>query len=882
MTVVNETLKQQYEERFAGTTVTLADNGTDQALQALLNGDITLAAIGRPLTEAEKAQGLVEVPLRREKIAIIVGPNNPYQGDITFEQFARIFRGEITDWSEIGGQPGPIRFVDRPETSDTRQAFRNYEVFQAAPFEVGPNTTTVAEDDTALVIQELGQDGISYAIADQVLNQPTVKIVPMHQTLPDDPRYPFSQPRGYAYRGTPDVGTQAFLGLATVTPGLVAAATVPATSPAPAEPAATATPDATATPNATATPDTTATPETTASPDETALVPAPAGEAAAAPVAQRGGAGWLWLLAIPLLGGLLWWLMRNRSSPARTVAPPVAAPVPPPPVAPVAAPIPESRIVLTPRDCRHAYAYWEVPEERKAELREQGGRKLALRLYDVTDIDMERQIPHSVKQFDCRESEPDLPLPIAVDNRDYIAELGYVTADSRWLPLARSLPVRVPACPTVEPVTSQAAGVATGAALAAAGVAAATRPEAVPLAHSRMVLTARNANDAYAYWEVSESERAALKQQGGQQFALRLYDVTDRSPEQPLPPSVQQFDCAESDQDCHVPIPAPDRDYLAEVGYFTGDGQWLKLARSNSIRVTPPPSAAAVAPAVAIAGGAVAAATQLLKDKEVSAPPSRIVLTPRSSEDAYAYWEVPPAVRATAKANGGEQLQLRIYDATDIDLDHQPAHSMQQYDCDDIATDHHVPLPEADRDYVAEIGYVTADGQWLKLARSLPVRRPTDSIAPAAAAATILQPAAADHSRCSIKNLTVHSRRNSYLLDAEQMRKLQDEVSVSKRLERGTHLVRLKSGSFSYGATPHAPGEPLVLLWIQGGKVINQKTETEVVATWSSLNGYDETLTLEVLEPTTLHAFFFDTAPNDNEGEVTISIVRLPQRSPVG
>ena len=173
------------------------------ALDALQNGDIDLAALGRPLTQQEAATGLVAVPLQREKIAIIIGPENSFAGDLTFEQFAQIFRGEITDWSEVGGDPGPIRFVDRPATSDTRQAFQNYPVFQAAPFETGATADPVADDSTDAVIDALGADGVGYAIATQVLDSDAVTIVPMHQTLPDDPRYPFSQPRFYVYRGEP-------------------------------------------------------------------------------------------------------------------------------------------------------------------------------------------------------------------------------------------------------------------------------------------------------------------------------------------------------------------------------------------------------------------------------------------------------------------------------------------------------------------------------------------------------------------------------------------------------------------------------------------------------------------------------------------------------
>lgn len=107
------------------------------------------------------------------------------------------------------------------------------------------------------------------------------------------------------------------------------------------------------------------------------------------------------------------------------------------------------------------------------------------------------------------------------------------------------------------------------------------------------------------------------------------------------------------------------------------------------------------------------------------------------------------------------------------------------------------------------------------------------------------------------------------------MRQLQEQTAVSRPLQPGTHLVRIKSGAFGYGLTAES-SEPIVLLWIEGGTVINQKTNVPVVATWSTLNGYDETLTLEVLEPTTLHAFFFDTHLQDNDGEVTLSVVSLP------
>lgn len=218
MIVLNETLKQRFERQYPGTIVDLDAQGTDAALQTLQSGAIDLAAVGRPLTEEEREQGFVEVPVSREKIAIFVGADNPFEGNLTFEQFARIFRGEITDWSEVGGAPGPIRFIDRDATSDTRLSLSRYEVFQSAPFESGDTAVTV-DDDTTAVIEALGNDGVGYGIVSQVLGQESVKIVPMHQTLPDNPAYPYSQPRGYVYYQEPTPAAAAFLGFATSTPG---------------------------------------------------------------------------------------------------------------------------------------------------------------------------------------------------------------------------------------------------------------------------------------------------------------------------------------------------------------------------------------------------------------------------------------------------------------------------------------------------------------------------------------------------------------------------------------------------------------------------------------------------------------------------------------
>ncbi|MBP0016152.1 MAG: substrate-binding domain-containing protein, partial [Cyanobacteria bacterium SBLK] len=214
MATVNETLKDHIETTYPDTKVIVGYRGTEKALEALKAGQIDLAAIGRPLTAAEKADGFLAHALSRRKIAVVVSADNPFEGSLSHEQFARIFRGEIDDWSEIGGDRRPIRFVDRPRASDTRQALRIYPIFQDRTFASGENALQLEKDSTAALIAELDDNAIGYTIADQALDRPELRILLMHNAFVTETSYPFSQPRYYAYRkDNTSAAVRSFLGL---------------------------------------------------------------------------------------------------------------------------------------------------------------------------------------------------------------------------------------------------------------------------------------------------------------------------------------------------------------------------------------------------------------------------------------------------------------------------------------------------------------------------------------------------------------------------------------------------------------------------------------------------------------------------------------------
>jgi phosphate transport system substrate-binding protein len=580
---INAALKQQFENKFEGTQVEVAETGSDPALRALLEDKVDVVGLGRSLTAEEKAQGLVEVPLSRHKIAIIVSPENPYSQDLTIAQFAKIVRGEIQDWSELNGSAGPIRFVDRPETSDTRQAFPNYPVFQEAPFETGATADPVSEDQTDAVVKALGKDGISYAIVDQVADRQDVKILSMHQVMPSDPKYPFSQPLTYVYKGPdPNPAVRAFLGYATAPDNQAVIESARREG-------------ATAAVGDNAAPATTAPERTT---ESTREIERNTTEPDNASERTAGARWWPWLL-LPLLAGGLWWLLGRGGGPAAV---------------PVAAGAQRSRLILTPRNCKTAYAYWEL-SDRDQQLVGDRDRRTKLRLYEERhsngSADSARQL---IQEVTCSASNQDHHFDIPIDDRDYFVELGY-EHDGQWTVLERSNTVRVPACSpsqgmsTIDsigetydpPMTSRTAVMGTAAAGAAAmgtaamGAAFGNRQQTLgtetiqgqPSSQDRIILVPRDGHDAYAYWEISPSRQQSLRELGGEHLKLRIHDVTNIDMDVQPPLSTQEYDCDAYSQDKHVTLPSRDRDYLADLGYTTADGRWLSLARSLSVRNVP-------------------------------------------------------------------------------------------------------------------------------------------------------------------------------------------------------------------------------------------------------------------------------------------------------
>jgi len=213
MVLINQALKAAFLQAYPGTVVNTSATGSDNGIQALLGGSVTLAALSRPLTAEEQQRGLVAVPVAQDRIAIVVGIDNPFRRGLSSNQLMQIFRGEITNWATFGGADRTIRVLNRPSVSGTHKAFQSV-VLGGKNFGTTPNIKTLVRDATTPMLQQLGVDGIGYATYGQVADQRTVRVLAIDGSTPEADAYPFQRPLFYAYRQPADPAIKAFLGLA--------------------------------------------------------------------------------------------------------------------------------------------------------------------------------------------------------------------------------------------------------------------------------------------------------------------------------------------------------------------------------------------------------------------------------------------------------------------------------------------------------------------------------------------------------------------------------------------------------------------------------------------------------------------------------------------
>ena len=148
-------LGEMFMELNGGVSVTYNPTGSSGGIQAVQEGRCDIGLSSRTLKDSERELGLEAITLAYDGIAVIINPENPVE-DLTVEQIAALYTGEITNWSEVGGTDMEVVLIGREAGSGTRSGFEEIVgVEEACQYRqeltsTGDVITTVAQNPGAI------------------------------------------------------------------------------------------------------------------------------------------------------------------------------------------------------------------------------------------------------------------------------------------------------------------------------------------------------------------------------------------------------------------------------------------------------------------------------------------------------------------------------------------------------------------------------------------------------------------------------------------------------------------------------------------------------------------------------------------------------------
>lgn len=172
-------LGEAYTAKNPDVTFTYNPTGSGSGITAVSEGRCDIGLSSRSLTDEEKASGLTETVLAYDGIAVIVNPENGVE-DLTLEDIAAVYTGEITNWKDLGGEDGEIVLIGREAGSGTRDGFESITdtedkcQYRQELTSTGDVITTVSQNPNA----------IGYASLASVND--TVKIITVNGVMPTE------------------------------------------------------------------------------------------------------------------------------------------------------------------------------------------------------------------------------------------------------------------------------------------------------------------------------------------------------------------------------------------------------------------------------------------------------------------------------------------------------------------------------------------------------------------------------------------------------------------------------------------------------------------------------------------------------------------------
>ncbi len=194
--------------------ISVSGGGSGHGVKSVGAGEIDIGAASRDVksSELEQYPDLKPVAIGKDSVAVVVHASNAVS-DLTLEQLAQIFSGEITNWKDVGGPDAEIRVITREEGSGTRETFETYVM---APFELDIAARASVKSSNGEVRATVGSDARSIGYLSLGYVDATIKAVSVggiEATVANvvAGAYPIQRSLYLITKGDPDELEQAFL-----------------------------------------------------------------------------------------------------------------------------------------------------------------------------------------------------------------------------------------------------------------------------------------------------------------------------------------------------------------------------------------------------------------------------------------------------------------------------------------------------------------------------------------------------------------------------------------------------------------------------------------------------------------------------------------------
>lgn len=171
-------LSEAFQEKYPNVTVTYNPTGSGSGITAVTEGNCDIGLASRNLKDEEK-NGLTSTTVAIDGIAMIVNTANEVS-DLSLDQIAKIYTGEITNWKDVGGADQEIVVIGREAGSGTRDGFESI---------TGTSDKCQMDQEltsTGAVIQAVGANDAAIGYASLAAVDDTIKTLTVEGAAPSE------------------------------------------------------------------------------------------------------------------------------------------------------------------------------------------------------------------------------------------------------------------------------------------------------------------------------------------------------------------------------------------------------------------------------------------------------------------------------------------------------------------------------------------------------------------------------------------------------------------------------------------------------------------------------------------------------------------------